>query len=224
LGVAVLLSAGLGDTVRISLTESSEREMEFGEKLLQFCRNHHFPPPENRGEALPIREGDCAEEGELLLSPPEGPWDCDGANLEILRKLLLAPHCRSVRIGPGPAAAERREIAEEALQACGRGQFRAEIVACPTCGRTAYDVAAVAEDIRRRLGHWRGLRIAVMGCAVNGPGEMGNADYGYVGTAKGRVNLYGRGVCLRRGIPAEIAVDELERLLQSQRPTETPNP
>jgi (E)-4-hydroxy-3-methylbut-2-enyl-diphosphate synthase len=106
-------------------------------------------------------------------------------------------------------------VARAILQACGLDRSRAEFVACPGCGRTLYDLSPVLEEIKAALGHLAGLKIAVMGCIVNGPGEMADADYGYVGAAKGRVTLYRGREVVRRDIPQSEALAALIDLLKA---------
>jgi 1-hydroxy-2-methyl-2-(E)-butenyl 4-diphosphate synthase len=209
IAVGALLSQGLGDTLRLSLAEAPEREVEFGKKLLTFVRLHPFPPPRFGGKTVAVGTG--SGPADLCIGPGDGPGD--GALLAIVRQILSTPHLRTLAIAPGRDEPWRREVAEWTLQSCGWGQFRTEIVACPTCGRTSYDVAAAVGAIRSRLGNLPGVRIAVMGCVVNGVGEMGHADYGYIGCGNGMVNIYRRGICLLRAVPEENAIDALEKCI-----------
>lgn len=91
---------------------------------------------------------------------------------------------------------------------------KTEYISCPSCGRTLYDLESTLAKIKERTSHLRGLKIGVMGCVVNGPGEMADADYGYVGSAKGMVNLYKGQTCLEKLIPQEEAVDRLIQLIK----------
>ena len=100
------------------------------------------------------------------------------------------------------------------LQGTGRRLTRAEIISCPTCGRTRFDLVAVTKAVRELTGHLRGLKIAVMGCVVNGPGEMADADFGYVGVSEDVVHLYRAGVLVRRDVPADKAALQLVELIK----------
>ncbi|MBN1157989.1 MAG: (E)-4-hydroxy-3-methylbut-2-enyl-diphosphate synthase [Bacteroidales bacterium] len=100
------------------------------------------------------------------------------------------------------------------LQACRARISRTEYIACPSCGRTHFDIMKTLAEIRKRTSHLKGLKIGVMGCIVNGPGEMADADYGYVGSGKGKITLYRSREVIRRGIPEEKAIDELIRLIK----------
>ena len=85
---------------------------------------------------------------------------------------------------------------------------------CHSCGRTLFKIEEVIREIREATGHLKGLKIAVMGCIVNGPGEMADADYGYVGAARGKISLYRQKECVRMNIPQENAVQELVNLIR----------
>lgn len=95
------------------------------------------------------------------------------------------------------------------LQASGARITKTEYIACPSCGRTLYDIQASLEKIRKKTEHLKGLKIAVMGCIVNGPGEMADADYGYIGMGAGKVALFKGKVLIKKSVPEEEAVDQL---------------
>lgn len=99
------------------------------------------------------------------------------------------------------------------LQAARVRFSKTEYIACPGCGRTLFDLQKTLQEVKRRTAHLKGLKIAVMGCIVNGPGEMADADYGYVGAGNGRVSLYRGKVRVKANIDREHAVDELLRLV-----------
>jgi len=100
------------------------------------------------------------------------------------------------------------------LQAARQRISKTEYIACPSCGRTLFDLQETTEMIRKRTEHLKGLKIAVMGCIVNGPGEMADADYGYVGSGVDKITLYREKNIVRRNIPAKNAVDELIELIK----------
>ena len=101
------------------------------------------------------------------------------------------------------------------LQALGLRKTKVEYIACPSCGRTKFDLPTVFNWVKEATGHLVGLDIAVMGCIVNGPGEMGDADYGYVGKAGGKISLYRKRDEVKTGIPQENSVAELINLIKS---------
>ena len=100
------------------------------------------------------------------------------------------------------------------LQASRARIFKTEFISCPGCGRTQFDLQDTAEHIRKALGHLKGLKIGIMGCIVNGPGEMADADYGYVGSGKGKVTLYKNKEVIKSGVPEEKALQELIDLIK----------
>ncbi len=92
---------------------------------------------------------------------------------------------------------------------------RTEFISCPSCGRTLFDLEETTARIKARTDHLPGVKIAVMGCIVNGPGEMADADFGYVGSGPGVVNLYVGQECLERHVPSANADDRLVELIKS---------
>ncbi len=103
------------------------------------------------------------------------------------------------------------------LQAARLRTTRTEYISCPGCGRTLYDLPGTIARIKAATAHLRGLKIGIMGCIVNGPGEMADADYGYVGAARGKVSLYRGKECVEKNIPTEEAVDKLLLLIEQDR-------
>jgi (E)-4-hydroxy-3-methylbut-2-enyl-diphosphate synthase len=91
-----------------------------------------------------------------------------------------------------------------------------EFISCPSCGRTLFDLEETTARVKARTGHLRGLKIAVMGCVVNGPGEMADADFGYVGSGPGKVNLYVGHDCVVRNVPEGAAPDRLVELIRER--------
>jgi len=100
------------------------------------------------------------------------------------------------------------------LQATRARITKTEYISCPGCGRTLYDLENTITQIKERTKHLKGLKIGIMGCIVNGPGEMADADYGYVGAGVGKVSLYKRKECVEKNIPTDQAVDKLIALIK----------
>ena len=100
------------------------------------------------------------------------------------------------------------------LQACRARMTRTEFISCPSCGRTNFNLIETMSRIKAATSHLKSLKIGVMGCIVNGPGEMADADYGYVGAGKGKITLYKSRQVVKRGIPEHSAVDELVNLIK----------
>jgi (E)-4-hydroxy-3-methylbut-2-enyl-diphosphate synthase len=108
------------------------------------------------------------------------------------------------------------DLAYGILQAVRLRMSKTEYIACPGCGRTLFDLSTTLANVRNATAHLKGLKIAVMGCIVNGPGEMADADYGYVGAGAGQVNLYKGKRCILRNVPEEEAANRLIALIQSE--------
>ena len=100
------------------------------------------------------------------------------------------------------------------LQAARTRMSKTEYISCPSCGRTLFDLQETTAMIRKRTDHLKGIKIGIMGCIVNGPGEMADADYGYVGSGKGKITLYRGQEVVKRGIPSEHALDELIEIIK----------
>ncbi|MBP1669692.1 MAG: ispG, partial [Bacteroidetes bacterium] len=100
------------------------------------------------------------------------------------------------------------------LQATRTRVSKTEYIACPSCGRTHFNLMETLAAIKSRTSHLKGLKIGVMGCIVNGPGEMADADYGYVGSGMGKITLYKGREVVKRNIPQASALDELIRVIK----------
>lgn len=173
-GIATLLQEGIGDTLRVSLTE---------------------PPVDE----LPVAR--------FLAGQAEGD--------EMLRAAVQwGPRLLKREIDDIPAESGLSEyLKDEIMQAARRRFYKPEYIACPGCGRTMYDLQGTFEEVKRRTAHLKGMVIAVMGCIVNGPGEMADADWGYVGEGGGKVSIYHNGQPVLRHIPDKEAIDKLLELI-----------
>ncbi len=120
----------------------------------------------------------------------------------------------AVLIQGEPAPGQSLRLSYNILQAAGTRIFKTDYVACPSCGRTLFNLQSTTQKIRASTGHLKGVRIAVMGCIVNGPGEMADADFGYVGGAPGKINLYVGKQPVKFNIPEEEAVERLIDLIR----------
>lgn len=298
-GIGTLLGQGIGDTIRVSLSEDPEAEIPVA-KLLRECveQLENTPPIEvtnpvvepHRSTKVPavivdadeslnaltederpdfvVSDTDYSEyevlrPSELLLLTDEEAlqktdWDtetktivihlthpnipamlraldvhipCDYyINLELdaplderptrcgflLGEALLRGQCAGVYLQSAQAdSAELSHITFGLLQASRRRITRTEYISCPSCGRTLFNLQSTVARIKAATSHLKGLKIGVMGCIVNGPGEMADADYGYVGSAPGMVDLYKQKTKLKRNIPQEQAVEELIELIKA---------
>lgn len=205
-GTAALLREGIGDTIRVSLTEDPVKEIPVARRVAEYIaegKNFRKEDGSYRVEADTwenfITDAACAI-GPSLLDRTEDDFTLSGA---VAGKEL--------------SSEETERFKNDILQATKRKITQCEYVACPSCGRTLYDIETVFTEVKRRTSHLKGLTIAVMGCIVNGPGEMADADYGYVGEGRGEVTLYRGKEPVLRGIPQAEAIDKLLELIDSDR-------
>ena len=132
--------------------------------------------------------------------------------------LLIDGLCNGVWIeNPSLPAEEINAMSFGILQATRKRISKTEYIACPGCGRTLYDLQGTLARIKAATGHLKGLKIGVMGCIVNGPGEMADADYGYVGAARGKVSLYRKKECIEKNVPEDEAIARLLSLIEEDR-------
>lgn len=130
--------------------------------------------------------------------------------------LLLAGIGDTIRVSLSENPVNEIPAAKDILQAAGLIRYKTEYISCPSCGRTLFDIETTIAQVKAATQHLKGLKIAVMGCIVNGPGEMADADYGYVGAGRGRISLYKGKECVKKNIPQEQAVNELLRLIEQE--------
>ncbi len=151
------------------------------------------------------------------LDPPSGETDFLTALLPAARNigsLLCDGIGDAVLVRGETAPGQSLRLAYNILQAAGTRIFKTDYVACPSCGRTLFNLQNTTQKIRAATGHLKGVRIAVMGCIVNGPGEMADADFGYVGGAPNKINLYVGKTAVKFNIPEAEAVDRLIDLIR----------
>jgi (E)-4-hydroxy-3-methylbut-2-enyl-diphosphate synthase len=133
--------------------------------------------------------------------------------------VLLPRRATAIRIDNGgmlPAEVVT-SVQDGILQAARIKITRNDYISCPTCGRTKFDLPAAVAEVKRATGHLKGLKIAVMGCVVNGPGEMADADYGYVGAAEGKVHIYRGTEAVLKNVPVNEAIARLLELIENDR-------
>ena len=136
---------------------------------------------------------------------------CDGIGDAVLvQGGMLGRGADLATLGPGQSL----RLAYNILQAAGARIFKTDYVACPSCGRTLFDLQSTTARIKEATSHLKGVKIAIMGCIVNGPGEMADADFGYVGGAPGKVNLYVGKSAVKFNIPEKDAVERLKDLIR----------
>ena len=122
----------------------------------------------------------------------------------------------TIRVSLTEPSEEEISVAKSILQSTRSRIFKTDFISCPSCGRTYFDLERTSMDIKSKTSHLKGIKIAIMGCIVNGPGEMADADFGYIGAGPGKVNLFFGKTCVKRNIPSENALDELIFLIKEK--------
>ena len=257
-GIGALLADGIGDTIRVSLTEAPEHEIpvarllveHFAQRPGEFPVRHpeRYSPTEYRRRskvAVPVVHGEPHDGFRILEARSDNPTaelraailDLEPADTPVIIRrryddtdLTTLAVKAAADLGPvlldgladgiwidAPAHDEEtiREVELMILQAARVRFSHTEYIACPSCGRTLYDIEQTLGRIKARTSHLKNLRIGVMGCIVNGPGEMADADYGYVGAGPGRITLYRGREIVERNIPQEEALDRLVELIKA---------
>lgn len=203
-GIGALLTEGIGDTIRVSLSEAPEKEIPVARQLVDMIPECYVLREEAlqsiQDDTVTLRlKADDMEQLQLKAAMAVGAIFIDRK----AHKLDI--------IAEGFSEEQLRDLSDSILQAARIKFVKTEYISCPGCGRTLYDLEGTIHRIKAATAHLKGLKIAIMGCIVNGPGEMADADYGYVGAARGKVSLYKAKECVEKNIPEEEAV---ERLLQ----------
>ncbi|MEK6480506.1 (E)-4-hydroxy-3-methylbut-2-enyl-diphosphate synthase [Catalinimonas sp. 4WD22] len=171
----------------------------------------------NRAIDLPViikrKYGDLEDEKVQLYSATDmGGLLIDGFGDGVLLSMdIVRPKPKEAQL---QMIARNNSISFGILQACRTRMSKTEYISCPSCGRTLFDLQETTAMIRKRTDHLKGVKIGIMGCIVNGPGEMADADYGYVGSGKGKITLYRGQNVVKRSVPSEHAVDELIQLIK----------
>ena len=250
-GIGALLTEGIGDTIRVSLSEEPEAEIPVAQKLVELI-------PEctrlrEQGETLlnPPCLGGTSEEAawitplpkgggclHLRLSAPDyetfqlkaamiaGPILIDGKvkDLKIssfkFKDSSKEPETCNLTASLMSSANKPETLASlsDAILQAARVKFtKTEYISCPGCGRTLYDLRTTIQRIKEATKDMKGLKIGIMGCIVNGPGEMADADYGYVGAGRGKISLYRQKECVEKNIPEEEAVEHLIKLINEDK-------
>ena len=215
-GIGTLLAEGIGDTIRVSLTENPVNEIITGNIIKEW-----YKPQENlvsqaylhkvqidtqlrHGVTVPLLSYRVKNREEFLIkaSCDFGPY--------LLDKKIDDFQLTCTFIAPD----EIEEFKDNLLQATRRRFTKPEYIACPGCGRTLYNLEETLNRVKARTAHLKGVKIAVMGCIVNGPGEMADADFGYVGEGAGKVSIYKGKEAVMRSVPQEEAIERLLEIIE----------
>ncbi len=282
-GIGALLMDGIGDTIRVSLSEAPEREIPVARDIVDYVttmrkkadlpipddalipREYDWLAPHRRqttkvgnigGGQVPVVMTDIPVSGAVVLNPftfneqvakeleaapstivVSKPRTCNalGEHRALIFSLLNLGLANPVLlyqedINPIHAAVELgvlfidgladgivmpdEGLGLSILQAARTRFSKTEYISCPGCGRTLYDLEGTIARVKVATSHLHGMKLAIMGCIVNGPGEMADADYGYVGAARGKISLYRGRQCVERNIPEGEAVERLLKLIE----------
>ena len=209
-GIGALLTQGLGDTIRVSLTEPPENEIPVARALVKVAALYPYTSFHHDKQPVLYHKYEAPTYETLLLhmACAAGPLLLDGAANDFKMEAVIG--------GKPLPEKQANDLSLSLLQAARVRFTKPEYIACPGCGRTLFDLQSTLAAVRAATLHLKGLKIAVMGCMVNGPGEMADADYGYVGAGPGKVTLYKAKKPVKKAVPQEHAVDELLALIKAE--------
>jgi (E)-4-hydroxy-3-methylbut-2-enyl-diphosphate synthase len=265
-GIGALLSEGIGDTIRVSLSEAPENEIPVAKEILRVIagkegrikkpaeqlgfriRRQQYKPEvftSEKGkffdesgnvtnvtfstfradEPFSIKEND----DKLILNPVFSEDDPEKLAIDsgaILGKYFITRQADGLCIAnTGAVQGESlKNLSFSILQATGARITRVTYLSCPNCGRTKFDLQETVKEVKAATAHLSGLKVAIMGCIVNGPGEMAGSDYGYVGAAPGKVHIYRGMEPVLKNVPQKIAAKELIRIIEEDIKGSAKNP
>ena len=216
-GIGALLADGIGDTVRVSLSEAPENEIPVARDLVDYFEDEDSIRYDGsvRAEVLDNIGGSA----EIRYTSLESEWEqfCLQAAAECGRLLWDYKATELTLVNPNFSETKLNFLSKDILQAARVRIYKTEYISCPGCGRTMCDLEETIRKVKAATAHLTGLKIAVMGCIVNGPGEMADADYGYVGAGRDRISLYRGKECVLKNIPQEEAVEQLLKLIENDK-------
>ena len=206
IGIGALLAEGIGDTIRVSLSEAPEREIPVARKLVDYAT-----------KSAEIRASAQIKDGVLYLNYNDTSLEDFQLHAAMdAGALLIDGKASDLKLADPNISAEQIRSTEDALLQGARIRFsKPEYISCPGCGRTLYNLEETIARIKAATGHLKGVKIAIMGCIVNGPGEMADADFGYVGAGRGKISLYRGKECIEKNIPEQNAVERLLQLIEN---------
>ena len=214
-GIGALLAEGIGDTIRVSLSEAPENEIPVARDLVDYFAEEDSPRYDGSVTAEVL--DNIGGNAEIRYSSFEDDWDlfCLQAAAECGRLLWEFKATELTLVNPHFSENKLNFLSKDILQAARVRIYKTEYISCPGCGRTMFNLEETIRRVKEATGHLTGLKIAVMGCIVNGPGEMADADYGYVGAGRDRISLYKGKECILKNIPQEEAVEKLLELINN---------
>lgn len=221
-GIGALLTEGIGDTIRVSLSEEPECEIPVARKLVELipecCRLRQEAEASIQDDTITLTlDTPDMETLQLKAAMAVGALLIDRKATKLVILSRESRFSRDSRGSRDSNQASLISLADAILQAARIKFTKTEYISCPGCGRTLYNLQETIARIKAATKDLVGLKIGIMGCIVNGPGEMADADYGYVGAGRGKISLYKQKVCVEKNIPEEEAVEKLLELIRSDR-------
>ena len=222
-GIGALLTEGIGDTIRVSLSEEPECEIPVARKLVELIpectRLRAQAEASIKDDTITLNLDSASqfaredwETLQLTAAMSVGALLIDRKATKLQIAISRQPLASQEQIANSQ---KLQSLADAILQAARIKFTKTEYISCPGCGRTLYNLQETIAKIKKATSHLTGLKIGIMGCIVNGPGEMADADYGYVGAGRGKISLYKQKVCVEKNIPEEQAVEKLLELINS---------
>ena len=216
-GIGALLADGIGDTIRVSLSEPPENEIPVAQDLVDYFADEDSIRYD--GSVVAEVLDNIGGNAEIRYTSYESDWE--------LFSLQAAAECGHLLwdykateltlVNPNFSETKLNFLSKDILQAARVRIYKTEYISCPGCGRTMFNLEETIRKVKAATAHLTGLKIAVMGCIVNGPGEMADADYGYVGAGRDRISLYRGKECVLKNIPQEDAVEQLLALIENDK-------
>ena len=232
-GIGALLTEGIGDTIRVSLSEEPECEIPVARKLVDLIPECTRIRAEAEASIkddtitlnIPYVAPQSQQTGQSVSGASrfcrEDDWETFQLKAAMAVGALLIDRKATklvIQCGSRFTREQLIALADAILQAARIKFTKTEYISCPGCGRTLYNLQETIARIKAATSHLVGLKIGIMGCIVNGPGEMADADYGYVGAGRGKISLYKQKVCIEKNIPEEDAVERLLQLIEEDAP------
>ena len=233
-GIGALLTEGIGDTIRVSLSEEPECEIPVARKLVDLIpectRLRAEAEASIKDDTITLNIPSVATESQPTAQSAscasrfcrEDDWETLQLKAAMAVGALLIDRKATklvITSDTSTTSPTRLTSLSDAILQAARIKFtKTEYISCPGCGRTLYNLQETIARIKAATSHLVGLKIGIMGCIVNGPGEMADADYGYVGAGRGKISLYKQKVCVEKNIPEEEAVERLLQLIEEDAP------
>jgi (E)-4-hydroxy-3-methylbut-2-enyl-diphosphate synthase len=211
-GIGALLADGIGDTIRVSLSEAPEKELPVAKALVDYFADEQSI---RYAETTQVK----IEDKTIYFSNADTDWGLFQLHAAAeCGRLLWDYNCTELVLNNDNFSADDLlRLSKDILQAARVRMYKTEYISCPGCGRTLFDLEQTIAQVKAATAHLQGLKIGIMGCIVNGPGEMADADYGYVGAGRGKISLYRGKECVLKNIPQEEAVEQLLALIEADK-------